>query len=174
MVLPEVMSAWTEGLIKRREKADRFAEFVRELGEDTSMQDKTIGNADDAEQERESQIRQILLRRRHKFTHLRERIADSDMTSFVIVLAAERLPVLETIELHEQLKQASISVDCLVVNKRAPTDSGEFLKERQEQEEIHLATLAKTLTSLPRQDIFLRPHDIVGLTAVESMAGQLT
>ena len=96
------------------------------------------------------------------------------MTSFVIVLAAERLPVLETIELHEQLKQASISVDCLVVNKRAPTDSGEFLKERQEQEEIHLATLAKTLTSLPRQDIFLRPHDIVGLTAVESMAGQLT
>ena len=68
MVLPEVMSAWTEGLIKRREKADRFAEFVRELGEDTSMQDKTIGNADDSEQERESQIRQILLRRRHKFT----------------------------------------------------------------------------------------------------------
>ena len=65
--------------------------------------------------------------------------------------------MLETIELHEQLKQASISVDCLVVNKRAPTDSGEFLKERQEQEEIHLATLAKALTSLPRQDIFLRP-----------------
>ena len=174
MVLPEVMSAWTEGLIKRREKADRFAQFVRELGEDTSMQDKTIGNADDSEQERESQIRQILLRRRHKFSHLRERIADSEMTSFVIVLAAERLPVLETIELHEQLKQASISVDCLVVNKRAPTDSGEFLKERQEQEEIHLATLAKTLKSLPRQDIFLRPYDIVGLAAVESMAGQLT
>ena len=48
------------------------------------------------------------------------------------------------------------------------------MKERQEQEEIHLATLAKALTSLPRQDIFLRPHDIVGLAAVESMAGQLT
>ena len=173
MVLPEIMSAWTEGLIKRREKADRFAEFVRELGEDTSMQDKTIGNADDSEQERESQIRQILLRRRHKFNHLRERIADSDMTSFVIVLAAERLPVLETIELHEQLKQANISVDCLVVNKRAPADSGEFLKERQEQEEIHLATLTGALPVLPKQDIFLRAHDIVGLPAVEAMAKQL-
>ena len=32
MVLPEMMSAWTEGLIKRREKADRFAEVVRDLG----------------------------------------------------------------------------------------------------------------------------------------------
>jgi len=173
MVLPEVMSAWTEGLIKRREKADRFAEFVRELGEDTSMQDKTIGNADDSEQERESGIRQILLRRRHKFHHLRERVADSETTSFVIVLAAERLPVLETIELHEQLKQANISVDCLVVNKRAPIDSGDFLRERQEQEEIHLATLADRLPSLPKQDIFLRPHDIVGLAAIERMADQL-
>jgi len=37
MVLPEMMSAWTEGLIKRREKADRFAEIVRDLGRDTSM-----------------------------------------------------------------------------------------------------------------------------------------
>ena len=95
------------------------------------------------------------------------------MTSFVIVLAAERLPVLETIELHEQLKQANISVDCLVVNKRAPADSGEFLKERQEQEEIHLATLTGALPVLPKQDIFLRAHDIVGLPAVETMAKQL-
>ena len=137
------------------------------------MQDKTIGNADDSEQERESGIRQILLRRRHKFHHLRERVADSEMTSFVIVLAAERLPVLETIELHEQLKQANISVDCLVVNKRAPIDSGDFLREREEQEEIHLATLSSKLPALPKQDIFLRPHDIVGLAAIERMSGQL-
>ena len=173
MVLPEMMSAWTEGLIKRREKADRFAEFVRELGDDTSMQDKTIGNRDNSEQERESRIRQILLKRRHKFTHLRDRISDTDLSSFVIVLAAERLPVLETIELYEQLKQANISVDCLVVNKRAPADSGEFLRERREQEELHLATLNDSLPSLPRQDIFLRAHDIVGLRAVESMANQI-
>ena len=42
MVLPEMMSAWTEGLIKCREKAERFAEVVRELGTDSSMQDKTV------------------------------------------------------------------------------------------------------------------------------------
>ncbi len=170
MVLPEMMSAWTEGLIKRREKADRFAEFVRELGEDTSMQDKTIGNKDDSEQVRESRIRQILLKRRHKFNHLRDRIADTDLTSFVIVLAAERLPVLETFELHEQLKKANISVDCLVINKRAPADGGDFLRERREQEKIHLATLSELLPSLPRQEISLQAHDIVGLSAIESIA----
>ena len=72
MVLPEMMSAWTEGLIKRREKADRFAEVVRDPGRDSSMQDKTVGGANLAEQEKESRIRQILLRRRYKFGHLRE------------------------------------------------------------------------------------------------------
>ena len=173
MVLPEMMSAWTEGLIKRREKADRFAEFVRELGKDTSMQDKTIGNKDNSEQERESRIRQILLKRRHKFTHLRDRIADTELSSFVIVLAAERLPVLETIELYDQLREANISVDCLVVNKRAPADSGKFLRERQEQEEMHLATLNKALPLIPKQDIYLRANDVVGLDAIDSMARRI-
>jgi arsenite-transporting ATPase len=173
MVLPEMMSAWTEGLIKRREKADRFAEFVRELGKDTSMQDKTIGNKDNSEQERESRIRQILLKRKHKFTHLRDRIADTELSSFVIVLAAERLPVLETIELYDQLREANISVDCLVVNKRAPADSGKFLRERQEQEEMHLATLNKALPLIPKQDIYLRANDVVGLDAIDSMARRI-
>ena len=170
MVLPEMMSAWTEGLIQRREKADRFAEFVRDLGQDTSMEDKTIGGATMKEQERESKIRQILLRRRHKFTHLRDRISNSDETSFIIVLAAERLPVLETIELHQQLLQANVSIDCLVVNKRAPTDSGDFLEERKAQEEIHLATLSESLPDATRHDIYLQSHDVVGLAAVEQLA----
>ena len=50
MVLPEMMTAWTEGLIKRREKADRFAEFVRDLGRDSTMAEKTVGVAGSMEQ----------------------------------------------------------------------------------------------------------------------------
>lgn len=170
MVLPEMMSAWTEGLIQRREKADRFAEFVRDLGQDTSMEDKTIGGATMEDQEKESHIRRILLRRRRKFDHLRQHISNSDETSFVIVLAAERLPVLETIELQQQLEQANVTVECLVVNKRAPADSGEFLHERHEQEEIHLKTLNEALPNIKRHDIHLQSHDVVGLSAVEALA----
>ena len=173
MVLPQMMSAWTEGLIQRREKADRFADIVRGLGSDSSMEDKTIGGADQEEKQRESKIRQILLRRRNKFVHLRDKIADPDLTSFVIVLAAERLPVLETIELHELLQQTGISVDCLVVNKRAPANAGEFLDERRAQEEIHLQTLADALPDVTRQDLHLLAHDIVGLTAVEELSTRL-
>lgn len=174
MVLPEMMSAWTEGLIKRREKADKFAAIVRDLGRDSSMEDKIFSaDAGDVERQRESRIRQILNRRRIRFTTLRDRLADPAQTTFVIVLAAERLPVLETIELHGQLHKAGVHVDCLVVNKRAPADQGEFLEERRKQEAQHLATLQHALPRIPRQDLFLLQRDVVGLEALTEFSESL-
>ena len=171
MVLPEMMSAWTEGLIKRREKADKFAEIVRGMGSDSSMEDKIFGaDAKDADKSRELGIRQILNRRRLRFTTLRDRLSDPEQTSFVIVLAAERLPVLETIELYEQLQKANVSIGGLVVNKRSPAGMGEFLEERRVQEELHLATLTKALPDLTRQDLYLTTQDIVGIQALEKLA----
>lgn len=172
MALPEMMSAWTEGLIKRREKADRFAEFVRDLGSDDSMADKTVG-ADSPEKEKESRIRQILNRRRLKFVGLRDKLADPDITSFVIVLAAERLPVMETIELNEKLESAGINVDCLVVNKRTPAEGSDFLTERHAQEAEHLKLLDQKLPRIPRQEIMLFAHDVVGLDALEAFSKNL-
>ena len=137
------------------------------------MEDKTIGGATQSEQEKESKIRQILLRRRHKFSHLRDHLADSSSTSFVIVLAAERLPVLETIELNEQLQRADIKVDGLVVNKRAPQGMGEFLDQRHQQEEQHLQYLEQHLGSIKRQDIYLQSKDVLGLEGLEALSRSL-
>lgn len=174
MVLPEMMSAWTEGLIQQRDKADRFADIVRDMGRDSSIEDKFFGDdKKDSERSRENRIRQILLRRRKKFTNLRDKLADESISSFVVVLAAERLPVLETIELHEQLTRAGIKVDCLVVNKRSPKGMGEFLEERSRQEQIHLDKLSEALADIPRHDIYLLAQDIVGLGALEKMSESL-
>jgi len=171
MVLPEMMSAWTEGLIKRREKADKFAEIVRDLGRDSSMEDKIFSaDAADMARQKESRIRQILNRRRMRFATLRDRLADPAQTTFIIVLAAERLPVLETIELHAQLHKAGVHVDCLVVNKRAPVGMGEFLEERRKQETQHLTTLDKALPKIPRQDLFLLTQDVLGVDALTQFA----
>jgi arsenite-transporting ATPase len=175
MVLPEMMSAWTEGLIKRREKADKFAEIVRDMGSDSSVEDKVFGNdPEDDEKMRESGIRKILNRRKKRFNNLRDQLANEDETSFVIVLAAERLPVLETIELQDQLKRANVKVECMVVNKRSPENAGEFLAERRVQEEVHLATLTKALPKIPRQDILLMAQDVVGLDALNGLVERIS
>jgi len=173
MALPEMMSAWTEGLIKRREKADKFASVVADLGRES---DRDLGGKyfeEDQDAQRESRIRQILLRRRNRFVMLRDALADSEKTAFVIVLAAERLPVLETVELAAQLERSGVTIGGLVVNKRMPPGVSEFMDERKVQEEKHLETLTRALPRIPRQDLFLVAHDVVGLDSLEAFADSL-
>ena len=173
IALPEMMSAWTDGLIKRRDKAERFSSVLRNMGNDKSVGNKVFGGREDPLAERESAIRSLLNRRKRRFNDLRTALSDAERTSFIIVLAAERLPVLETIELHDQLRRTGVKVGGLIVNKRLPDGLGEFLTERRVQEEVHLATLKDALPDLPRQDLTLVAHDVVGVAALERFAHSL-
>lgn len=171
MALPEMMSAWTDGLIKRRDKADRFSAVLNSLNRDNSVGDKMLGDdSDDGEEDRESRIRRLLNRRKQRFAGLRDALSDQTRTGFVIVLAAERLPVLETIELYAQLRRAKVDVAGLVVNKRLPEGMHGFLADRREQEDIHLALLQDKLAHLPRKDLQLAAHDVLGVEALRAFA----
>ena len=171
IALPEMMSAWTDGLIQRRDKAERFSAVLRNLGNDKSVGNAIFGgDGDNSMDSRENKIRILLNRRRRRFGDLRTALNDAGRTSFVIVLAAERLPVLETIELNAQLKRSGVKVGALIVNKRLPDGLGDFLTERRTQEEIHLQTLADALPHLPRKDLTLVAHDVVGIAALERFA----
>lgn len=173
MALPEMMSVWTEGLIKRRQKADSFTAVLRSLAKDSSMGDKAFGaDADNIEEDRESRIRRLLNRRKQRFAGLRDTIADPTKTGFVIVLAAERLPVLETIELHGQLQRAGVDVAGLVVNKRLPDGLDGFLAERKAQEAVHLSVLEQNLAGIVRQDLILAAHDVLGVEGLREFARQ--
>ena len=97
-------------------------------------------------------------------------LSDQAQTGFVIVLAAERLPVLETIELYAQLRRAKVDVAGLVVNKRLPEGMQGFLADRREQEDIHLALLQDKLGHLPRKDLQLAAHDVLGVDALRAFA----
>lgn len=171
MALPEMMSAWTEGLLRRQDRSERFGAAMRSLGSDEGIGARIIGGErTDTGEDRDQQIRKLLHRRRHRFDHLRTTLADAATTAFVIVLAAERLPVLETIELHAQLRRASVAVGGLVVNKRSPADAGAFLAERRAQEEKHLHTLKAALPAAPIQQLPLLAGDVVGSDALHAFA----
>jgi arsenite-transporting ATPase len=168
IALPEMMSAWTDGLIERRDKAERFSAVLKNLGNDKSVGNAIFGgDGDNPMDSRENKIRILLNRRRRRFSDLRAALNNPERTSFVIVLAAERLPVLETIELNAQLERSGVRVGALIVNKRLPDGLGDFLTERRTQEEVHLATLKEALPHLPRQDLTLVAHDVVGVEALE-------
>jgi arsenite-transporting ATPase len=175
MALPEIMSAWTEGLLRRRGRAEKFGAALRGLEDRDAASESIVGTGRprDPREERDLEIRRILLRRRERFEALREVLVDAERCSFVIVLAAERLPVLETAELHEQLVRAGVHVGALVINKRSPADAGDFLAERRALEEVHVATLRGALPGVPLLQVPLLPGDVVGQEALERFGDAL-
>jgi arsenite-transporting ATPase len=175
MALPEIMSAWTEGLLRRRGRAEKFGAALRGLEDRDAASESIVGTGRprDPREERDLEIRRILLRRRECFEALREVLVDAERCSFVIVLAAERLPVLETAELHEQLVRAGVHVGALVINKRSPADAGDFLAERRALEEVHVATLRGALPGVPLLQVPLLPGDVVGQEALERFGDAL-
>ena len=173
MTLPETMTEWTEGLLRRQDRSARFGAALRGLDDDGAGDVVGTGHRRDRRAERDREIRRILLRRRTRFAALREVLTDAERTAFVIVLAAERLPALETVELHERLTRAGVRVGALVVNKRSPADRGDFLARRRAQEEVHLATVREALPQVPLVELPLLAEDVVGQAALERFAAEV-
>src|SRR5690606_29661054 len=184
IALPELMQAWTEGLLRRQDRSARFGAALRGLeGADydaaqvigsrrlTEPQESStsIGprRTQDRRAQRDAEIREVLDRRQSRFRHLREVLQDQDRTGFVIVTAAERLPVLESIELHEQLTRSGMAVAALVVNKRSPADAGDLLAARREVEAGYIAQLAAALPRLPVVEVPLLPGEVLGEPGLE-------
>lgn len=178
MALPELMTAWTDGLLRRRDRSERLGAALRGLstdgpddepGADLTGRDRS----QDRRARRDQEIRRVLVRRRTRFEHLRSTITDPRQTAFAIVLTAERLPVLETVELHRRLTGYGVTVGTLVVNRRSPADAGEFLAGRRAQEEVHLRTLREALPRVPAVELPLLAEDVVGPEAVRRFAAEI-
>ena len=169
--LPEVVNAWTSGLLDRQNKSKRFADAMSNLDRRKRRSDPgvdVVPRADrpqapqDFRAARDAEITDILLRRQARFEHLRRTITDHEHSAFVVVLAAERLPVLETIELERDLARLGARVDALVINKRSPTDAGDFLAARHRHEAVHRETLAQALAAIAITEMPLLPADLTG------------
>ena len=171
MALPEMMTTWTEGLLRQRERSDRLTAALRGAGGDDDVGSRIIGQ--DSPQDRDSMIRTLLNRRRERFAVLRDTVADATHSGFVIVLAAERLPVLETIEFEQQLRRAGVSVAGLVVNKRMPAEAGAFFAERLVQEQGYLEQLQQTLPHLPIQQVAMQRLEVTGEAGLQALVEQL-
>ncbi|WP_109471782.1 ArsA family ATPase [Ornithinimicrobium cavernae] len=187
IALPELMQAWTEGLLRRQDRSARFGAALRGLeGADYDAAEligsrrlpgsgTSIGprRTQDRRARRDEEIRTVLDRRQHRFRQLREVLQDRSRTGFVVVAAAERLPVLESIELHEQLTRSGMDVAALVVNKRSPADAGELLATRRQVEDGYVAQLTAALPALPVTEIPLLPGEVLGENGLEALVAHL-
>lgn len=180
LTLPEVMAAWTDGLLAHNRRAEELGKVLRHLTPKGSRAEVATPFDDPQEDpfkemdRRTRRIAETLLRRRRLFHQARRRIADAAHTGFVFVLIPERLPVLETVRAVAMLREFQIPISGAIVNRVLPEDvDGEFLRRRRQQEARYLELIDQELASLSRLRLPLLADDIQGLDALGKVADAL-
>jgi len=149
--MPELMEAWIRALSRSRRAM---------LGVD---QDDT-----------NDPIMQSLAGRLERLREFRARLVSPRVTAFVLVLAAERLPIEETARALAQLEEAGVRVGALVVNRVLPASSPDpFLVARQAQERVYLDEIDRRFVDVPIVRVPQLPRDVHGLETLEAIAAAL-
>lgn len=151
LAMPERMTGWTEKLLANRDRSERFAAAYGALGgiKDTS--------------DRDAELRRMLLRRRARFSLMRDVLADPRRAGFLLVTVAEPMPLAESREVTTQLSELEIDLIGVIANRLSPAD---LMPGRAAREDSLLADLdlGAPLTRVPLVD------ELIGLPALEQLA----
>ncbi len=175
--LPDIMAAWTDGLLGHRERSARLGSALRHLGGGRVRGDELSRLETAADHEagsRDAQLDDLLQTRRRKFIRAREQLLDRTRTAFVSVLNPDRLSVLETVRAHEVLRRFKIPVSALVVNRVLPDEAdGAFLAARRQQEARYLSEIDRVLAGIPQVRVPLLPDDVHDLDTLRALGRRI-
>ncbi len=171
LALPELMSAWTDGLLRRRERAQALGRAEKAMGGGAPRPTSELphlATPDEAPSDpRMKRLQEVLLERRRRFSRARRLLLDPEATGFILVLNPEKLPLLETASALEVLREHQVPVVGLVVNRVLPPGPlGDFLEARRLQEGRWLDRIAETFPGLPRIQVPLEREDIEGMAGL--------
>ena len=171
--LPEVLGAWSDGMLGHRDRSRKLGELLNVFGRDHSREDEfgmIGGSKEEPDDSRDGRIQDILLTRRRKFHRARELLTDPAITAFLLVINAERLPILESKKTLDLLDRFNIPVTGMIVNRLLPPEAdGEFLRERRLQEDEYRAEIDQTFAGLRRIYLNLLPHDVHGVETLRKI-----
>ncbi|MEM4793608.1 MAG: ArsA-related P-loop ATPase [Pyrobaculum sp.] len=110
LTLPRLYRLWLEKLVDIREKivARRYV-IAKALGREIKLEDPVL-----------NKLRELL----ERFKRLREDLASSEKTSYVIVTNPEPLPMYEAEMVAQYLKKEFLREPTLIVMNKSPEDSG--------------------------------------------------
>ena len=175
--LPDVMAAWTDGLLGHRERSARLGAALRGLGGGRVRGDELSQLDSPADHEpgsRDAQLDDLLQARRRKFIRAREQLLDRSQTAFVSVLNPDRLSVLETARAHEVLRRFSIPVSAVVVNRVLPDHAeGAFFTARRRQEARYLLEIEQAFAGIPQVRVPLLPEDVHDLDTLRDLGRRI-
>ena len=171
--LPEVMGAWIDGLLRKRQRSRRFSSVLNHLGrravkgDELSLIDEAKDHVPDSQ---DARINELLQARRRTFLVARERLLDQATTAFLLVVNTDKLSILESRNVTELLARFNVAVWGVVINQVLPDNAdGSFLTARRHREKIYRKELDHIFAHLPRIVVPLLEHDAYGIASLQQI-----
>lgn len=176
--LPESLTAWTEGLLVRKERSEKIARTIENLGGLSNKNDNDeLSYLSDPppSEERNRRLRETLQQRCLKFTRAREILTDSKKSAFILVLIPEKLPILESQNALKLLGKHRITLDAVIINRLLPHNLNDaFMQSRKQQETKYIEKIEHNFSSVNRYYIPLLQHDVLGIDMLQKIGMYLS
>lgn len=181
LVLPEMMGAWTDGLLaqqRRQAKLRSVANHLDSHNQKSSQKniDKKIDKKDvpnpfaKKKPDRWEQAVAVLEKRKALFRQAGILLHDRSQTAIVLVMTADVLPLAETKRAIEQLEESKLNPAAIVINQLiAPAQSDEFWRLRAERQQQLLQDIDNSFPNYPLYPIYLQQTDVRGTEALSML-----
>src|SRR5690606_6879245 len=176
LVLPEMMGAWTDGLLaqqRRQAKLRSVADHLDSHNQKSNQKDidNDVPNPFAANKsDRWEQAVSVLEKRKQLFRQAGILLHDRSQTAIVLVMTADVLPLAETKRAIEQLEESKLTPAAIVINQLiAPTQSDEFWRLRAERQQQLLQDIEKKFPNYPLYPIYLQQTDVRGTEALSML-----
>lgn len=163
--LPQLMSAWTEGLLTQQGRQQRLYQAALPFWQKSSQQNTLLSEANN---QRWQQALEVLQKRRQLFTDAGKSLADASHTRIVLVMTAEMLPLAETRRTLTQLQQCNLPCHQLIINQLMPEPetSDLFWQQRYIRQQQILRQIKNDFQEVQQHYYALQAGDIRGMPAL--------
>lgn len=182
LVLPEMMGAWTDGLLAQQRRQAKLRSVATHLDSHNqknnqkehhtaSAQKNDVANPFAAKKsDRWEQAVSVLEKRKELFRQAGQLLHDRTQTAIVLVMTADVLPLAETTRAIEQLEDSKLTPAAIVVNQLiSPTQSDEFWRRRAERQQRLMQDIEKNFSKYPLYPIYLQQTDVRGTEALSGL-----
>ncbi|MBO1531690.1 ArsA family ATPase [Psychrobacter sp. F1192] len=173
LVLPEMMGAWTDGLLAQQRRQAKLRSAATSLDRNTDdkryegYKNKVNNPFAKHRPDRWEQAVSVLEQRKQLFRETGALLHDHKQTAIVLVMTADVLPLAETKRTVEQLEESKLNPAAIVVNQLiTPVQTDAFWRKRADRQQQLMHDIEKSFGSYPIYPIYLQQTDVRGSDAL--------
>ncbi|WP_199508803.1 MULTISPECIES: ArsA family ATPase [unclassified Psychrobacter] len=176
LVLPEMMGAWTDGLLAQQRRQAKLRSVSNHLQTSSNKAAENFGknaleNPFTANKpDRWAQAVEVLEKRKRLFRQAGTLLHDNQQTAIVLVMTADVLPLAETKRAVKQLENNKLTPTAIVVNQLIRDQQQDsFWQERAKRQGKLLAEIESSFIQYPVYPIYLQQSDVRGTEALGAL-----